>query len=924
MYPSLVSAQSTGFHLVPCGRSDQVGTVDESCQLGHLFVLIIRAINYLISMAAIVAMYYIVTAGFTLITALGEPEKIETGKKTITHSVVGFSIIILAFVFVNLLVNGIFGKAGAERKWWDINCLYDISQTGECPVRPIAVAPPAPSPTPTPTPGPTPANQVAAAIFSPNGGTFSGPGSITLTSPTPGAKIAVTSPRGGEINLVDDLPNTDFKNLLNNSPYTFNLSSSGSTEFRARAYKDGMQASPISSATFVVNPSVSPNTVAAVTFAPNGGTHSSAQTVTLTTATAGASIRYTLNGSDPTNSSPAYSTPITINQTTTVKAKAFKSGMTDSFVTSATFTIGTSSTAGIPPPGIKPWSGEDPLALVWGPKETELKAALTTFSSKWGNPVKAVSAYRPPAYTDHMRSIWEAYQFIQGNAAKANQGDKCSGAIHVTQVQVAGYNQAQKDWVIAEAGKHAFVGQDRTPPSCRSDHENGTTMDIYPTSGSFPTGAEYSRYIKAGFDAGLCHNIAGDEPHFILRAGSGLSDQQCLMDYVAPSTPSPTGAAPANVRLSPASATAGVFDKLVNAEATFKNNNVTLTITGQNLEGTIITTNATDISGGTGLVITAVRMISDTATDDKVEADLSVAPGTKDGQIVFAIRNKHGKNATVNFNIQLSGTQWLQRQFPKNQKRMTFFGHWSDIAPNERVQKVAAEITRGQQVTSSSPYKKLDIWTNIYEQSLWQQVKKGVCSTEFAAGCAAWRGNVIDNSEEGGASGLAGTILHESAHKLHAYYRGIYSIVNPFASDFPSKWVSAVGTISNCAYLPLKDLVTWKDGTWDTAHCGFIKAYGASQTQESYISQTLCHLHGMCHPEDISTMTEAVSFNSQVFNNSEVKTDSRYRQKLNLLVQYGFISSSPLGMRSSVMVGLTEYPESAIFIRPIMDNRRKP
>lgn len=61
--------------------------------------------------------------------------------------------------------------------------------------------------------------------------------------------------------------------------------------------------------------------------------------VPMVTATTGATIRYTTNKTEPTASSPAYTSPLALTATTTVKARAFKSGMTPSPVTTATFTV---------------------------------------------------------------------------------------------------------------------------------------------------------------------------------------------------------------------------------------------------------------------------------------------------------------------------------------------------------------------------------------------------------------------------------------------------------------------------------------------------------------------------------------------------------------------------------------------------------
>ena len=79
--------------------------------------------------------------------------------------------------------------------------------------------------------------------------------------------------------------------------------------------------------------------VATPTFAPAAGTYYEAQNVTIACATDGATIHYTLDGTDPTTSSAVYSTPIAISQTTTVKAMAVKAGMNNSGIASATYTI---------------------------------------------------------------------------------------------------------------------------------------------------------------------------------------------------------------------------------------------------------------------------------------------------------------------------------------------------------------------------------------------------------------------------------------------------------------------------------------------------------------------------------------------------------------------------------------------------------
>ena len=84
-------------------------------------------------------------------------------------------------------------------------------------------------------------------------------------------------------------------------------------------------------------------TVAAPQFA--GETQFTDSTQVTMSAEAGAQIRYTTDGSTPTSASTVYSGPVTLSETTTVKAIAIKDGVSSS-VTSRTYTKGTNAGGG--------------------------------------------------------------------------------------------------------------------------------------------------------------------------------------------------------------------------------------------------------------------------------------------------------------------------------------------------------------------------------------------------------------------------------------------------------------------------------------------------------------------------------------------------------------------------------------------------
>ncbi|MCQ2307677.1 MAG: chitobiase/beta-hexosaminidase C-terminal domain-containing protein [Bacteroidales bacterium] len=130
------------------------------------------------------------------------------------------------------------------------------------------------------------------------------------------------------------------QNTSNNNRFIGGASAAGATYKAYAASNLGGETNPVVML-FKKDLTPSVESVATPTFSPEAGTYTEAQNVTISCTTEGATIYYTTDGTTPGTPSTVYSTPISITQTTTVKAIAMKDGLDNSEVASAEYVIST-------------------------------------------------------------------------------------------------------------------------------------------------------------------------------------------------------------------------------------------------------------------------------------------------------------------------------------------------------------------------------------------------------------------------------------------------------------------------------------------------------------------------------------------------------------------------------------------------------
>jgi hypothetical protein len=309
----------------------------------------------------------------------------------------------------------------------------------------------------------------SAPTFSPSGGTYTAAQTVTISDTTPGAIIYYTTD--------GNLP------IMGSSVYSVPIIVSSSETLQAMATASGYSQSALATAAYTINLSQA----ATPTISLAAGTYYAPQTVTISDITPGAIIYYTTNGTQPTTSSTMYSGPVSVSSSETLEAIATASGVSQSAVASAAYTINLPQAA---TPTINLAAGTYTAAQTVTINDTTPNATIY-YTTDGTTPTTSSTVYHVPitvSSTETLEAIAAASGYSQSAVATAAYtiSNLPQAATPTFSVAAGSYNAAQTVTI-----------SDTTPGAIIYYTTDGTTPNTGSTVYSAPITVSSSETIEA-------------------------------------------------------------------------------------------------------------------------------------------------------------------------------------------------------------------------------------------------------------------------------------------------------------------------------------------------------------------------------------------------------------------------------------------
>jgi hypothetical protein len=264
------------------------------------------------------------------------------------------------------------------------------------------------------------------------------------------------------------------------------LSTAGTINLTATYAGDSLYA-PATSAAYAFTGSAT--TAVAPVFFPAAGSYTSTQSVTLTSATTGAKIYYTLDGSVPTAKSNTYASAIPVNSSMTISAIAMATGYTNSSVSVAAYVIETPAAAPVFSPGAGKYTGTQSVTIT----STTPGAAIyytvngavpTTASALYTGPIAVsantiIDALATAAGSLNSTVVSAAYTITQPTLALASSvsAPKANQSIQLTAtLNAPGATNVAGTWTVSDGATQLCMAAQTTQASyaCTAKLAHGT------------------------------------------------------------------------------------------------------------------------------------------------------------------------------------------------------------------------------------------------------------------------------------------------------------------------------------------------------------------------------------------------------------------------------------------------------------------